>query len=186
MSARRIVLLGPPGCGKGTQAALLSGALAVPAISTGEMLRDAVARGSELGRQVEAILASGRLVDDETMAGVVAERLDREDARLGFLLDGYPRTLSQAETLAGILDGQGSKLDAVLLFEVPEGVLVARALARRRADDNEAVIRERLRVYRSQTAPLIGRYEDEGLLRAIDGNQSVEAVTAALTAALGG
>ncbi len=186
MTARRIVLLGPPGCGKGTQAVLLAGALGVPAISTGEMLRDAVARGSELGRQVAAILASGRLVDDETMAGVVADRLDREDARQGFLLDGYPRTQAQADTLTEILEGQGRKLDVVLLFQVPEEVLVARALARKRADDTEAVIRDRLQVYQNQTAPLVGRYENESLLRAIDGNQPVEAVTAALSASLDG
>ena len=174
----RIVLLGPPGAGKGTQAQVLCRHLGIPAISTGDMLREAVAEGSELGSKVQGIMAAGALVDDGTMAEVVRERLRKPDAGRGFLLDGYPRTLPQAETLAGILREAGRGLDAVLLVDVPEEELVRRTLLRGRADDQEEVIRERLRVYREKTAPLIGYYRERGLLREIDGNRPIEKVTA--------
>lgn len=181
----RVVMLGPPGSGKGTQAAFLSESLGVPAISTGDMLRQAVAAGSELGRKVEDIMASGALVDDDTMADVVRERLRQEDAVDGFLLDGYPRTLGQAETLEGILEDAGVQLDAVALIDVPEEELVRRALARKRADDKEDVIRERLRVYSEKTSPLIQHYRDLALLRPVNGHQSMEQVTSDLLSALG-
>ena len=181
----RVVLLGPPGAGKGTQAQVLCQRLGVPAISTGDMLREAVAEGSELGGKVQGIMAAGALVDDATMAEVVRERLAKPDARRGFLLDGYPRTLPQAETLAGILRGAGQELDAVLLVDVPEDELVRRALLRGRADDQEEVIRERLRVYREKTAPLIGYYRERGLLRELDGNRPVEEVTARMLEVFG-
>jgi adenylate kinase len=174
----RVVLLGPPGAGKGTQGILLSQHLRIPAISTGDMLREAVAEGSGLGNKVQGIMASGALVDDALMADVVRDRLAKADAGRGFLLDGYPRTLPQAETLAGILRDAFQDLDAVLLVDVPEDELVRRALLRGRADDQESVIRERLRVYREKTAPLIGYYRERGLLREIDGNRPVEDVTA--------
>jgi len=183
--ASRLVLLGPPGAGKGTQAEVLGRQLGIPAISTGEMLREAVAAGSELGRRVESIMTSGALVDDATMAEVVRERLAKADAARGFLLDGYPRTLPQAETLAGILGESGRGLDAVLLVDVPEEELVRRTLARGRADDKAGVIRERLRVYREKTAPLIGYYRERGLLREIDGNRPIGEVTARLLDACG-
>jgi adenylate kinase len=183
--AARVVLLGPPGAGKGTQAQVLGRHLGVPAISTGDMLRGAVTEGSELGRRVQGIMASGALVDDGTMAEVVRERLGRPDACRGFLLDGYPRTLPQAETLAGILRERGRELDAVLLVDVPEDELVRRALLRGRADDREEVIRERLRVYREKTAPLIGYYRERGLLREIDGNRPIEEVTARMLGLFG-
>jgi len=183
--ASRLVLLGPPGAGKGTQAQVLGRRLGIPAISTGDMLREAVAAGSELGRRVESIMSSGSLVDDGTMAEVVRERLARPDAVRGFLLDGYPRTLPQAETLAGILREAGRGLDAVLLVDVPEEELVRRTLARGRADDKEGVIRERLKVYREKTAPLIGYYRERGLLREIDGNRPIDEVTARLLDAFG-
>jgi adenylate kinase len=176
----RVVLLGPPGAGKGTQGILLSQHLGIPAISTGDMLREAVAEGSELGNKVQGIMASGALVDDALMADVVRDRLAKPDAGRGFLLDGYPRTLPQAETLAGILEDAGQGLEAVLLVDVPEDELVRRALLRGRADDQESVIRERLRVYREKTAPLIGYYRERGLLREIDGNRPVEDVTAGI------
>jgi len=181
----RMVLLGPPGAGKGTQAQLLAARLGVPAISTGDMLRAAVAAGSELGGRVESIMASGALVDDALMAEVVRERVAQADTDRGYLLDGYPRTLPQAETLAGILDDAGQALDAVLLVDVPEDELVRRALLRGRGDDKEEVIRERLRLYREKTEPLIGYYRERGLLREIDGNRPVEEVTSRMYAALG-
>lgn len=180
----RAVMLGAPGSGKGTQAEVLARALGVPAISTGEMLRQAVAEGSELGARVEGIMASGRLVDDSLMAEVVAERLGRSDAEPGFLLDGYPRTPPQAESLDGLLAERGVSLDAVLLLDVPEEELVRRALGRRRADDTDSVIRERLRVYREKTEPLVAHFERRGLLVRIDGNRPVEAVTQVALAAL--
>ncbi len=181
----RIVLLGPPGAGKGTQAQLLAHRLGVPAISTGDMLRAAVAAGSELGGRVDSVMASGALVDDGLMAEVVRERVAQPDTGRGYLLDGYPRTLPQAETLAGILADAGQELDGVLLVDVPEDELVRRALLRGRGDDKEEVIRERLRVYREKTEPLIGYYRERGLLREIDGNLSVEDVTSRMYAILG-
>jgi adenylate kinase len=182
--AFRVLLFGPPGSGKGTQAVLLAERLGVPAISTGEMLRQAVAGGTELGRKVDGILASGALVDDATMADVVTARLQHEDARRGFLLDGYPRTLGQADTLAGILEQQGETLDAAVLLEVPDEELVRRMMGRKRADDREDVVRERLRQYQDKTSPLIGHYDRLGLLRRVDGNRSVEEVAESIVAAL--
>ena len=181
----RIVMLGAPGCGKGTQAERLQASLGVPAISTGDMLRQAVAAGSELGRRVEGVMASGALVDDDLMADVVRDRLSQEDARGGFLLDGYPRTASQAATLGDILDG--GKLDHVVTIDVPDEVLIERIVLRGRgADDREEVVRERLQVYAAQTAPLIAHYEELGLLRRVQGNFPIEQVTAAIEAALAG
>jgi len=178
------VLLGPPGSGKGTQAERLSEALGVPAISTGEMLRQAVEEGTELGGRVAGVMASGALVDDDLMAEVVEGRLGRPDASSGFLLDGYPRTLAQAGTLDRLLEARSGRLDAVVLFEVPEDVLIRRALARKRADDLEEVIRERLRVYREATEPLVEHYGERDLLIRVDGDQAIEAVTGATLAAL--
>lgn len=180
----KIVFLGAPGSGKGTQAQILAAELGVPTISTGDMLRGAVAAGSELGLRVSGIMASGALVDDDTMADVVRDRLAQADALRGFILDGYPRTLPQAETLRGILEDQSDALSAVVLIDVDDERLVERALLRGRADDKSEVIRERLRVYREQTMPLIGYYQRLGLLREIDGNSTVEAVTAALLQAI--
>lgn len=182
----KIVLFGPPGAGKGTQAALLASQLGVPAISTGDMLREAKASGSELGRKVQGIMDAGGLVDDATMADVIRVRLAQEDARPGFLLDGYPRTIPQAETLERILAEAGQELDAVLSIEVPEEELVRRAVLRNRgADDREEVVRERLRVYREKTEPLIGYYRERGLLYPVDGNLPVEKVTSQMLIALG-
>ena len=184
VAARRIVFLGPPGSGKGTQAAILAQAVGIPAISTGEMLRAAVTEGSELGSRVEAIMNAGQLVDDETMADVVRDRLGKKDAADGFLLDGYPRTAPQAETLSEILNDREEVLDAVVLIDAPEDILVERALARKREDDKEEVIRQRLAVYREQTEPLIGYYKQLGLLQAVDGDTSIDGVTGRLFEAL--
>jgi len=180
-----VVLLGPPNSGKGTQAKVLGELLGVPAISTGEMLRAAVDEGNELGGRVGGIMKAGELVDDATMAEVVRERLAKPDARAGFILDGYPRTLPQAETLAGILAESGREVAAAVLVQVPEETLVRRALGRGRADDREEVLRERLRVYREKTAPLIGYYRRLGLLREVEGDLPIGEVTSRIVAALG-
>jgi adenylate kinase len=184
-AAKRLVLLGAPGSGKGTQASLLAENLGIPAISTGEMLRQAVAAGSPLGKTVETVMASGTLVDDETMAAVVEQRLASADASEGFILDGYPRTLGQADTLAAILERRGWELDSVIHIQVPEAELVKRTLARKRADDKEEVIRQRLEVYLQQTQPLIDHYRRASLLRAVDGHQTIENVSKSIVEALG-
>ncbi len=185
-SKKRIVFLGPPNSGKGTQAVRLAEKLDIPAISTGEMLRAAVDSGSSLGARVKDILASGQLVDDDLMAEVVRDRLTRDDASEGFLLDGYPRTLPQAETLGEILDERGDRLDDVVLIVAPTEVLVGRALSRGRVDDQEDVVRERLEVYAKQTAPLVEVYESQGLLRRVDGDQTIEEVERQVLAAVEG
>lgn len=184
-SGLRVVMLGAPGCGKGTQADLLAEVLRVPAISTGAMLREAVEKGTKLGERVKAIMAAGALVDDALMAEVVAQRLGLEDAVRGFLLDGYPRTDGQAETLDRLLADRGKVLDAAIYLEVPEAVLVRRALGRQREDDREDVVRERLRVYREKTEPLVARFERRGLLRRIDGDRPMSEVTTSILRALG-
>ncbi len=179
---RRLLLLGPPGAGKGTQATLLAGALGVPHVSTGDMLRAAVAAGSDLGRQVEAVMASGELVSDELMIQVVEDRLAQGDAVCGYLLDGFPRTLAQAEALGSDV------LDAVVLIDVDDDEIVARLLHRAteegRADDTEDVIRRRLEVYREQTEPLVGHYRDRAMLRTVDGVGGVDEILARIVVAL--
>lgn len=182
---QRLVLLGPPGSGKGTQAELLERELGVPAISTGEMVRAAMADGSELGRRVESIVNSGSLVDDETMGELVQRRLAEDDAREGFVLDGYPRTLPQVDTLSTILAESGRELDRVVMIEVPEEELVRRMVARGRDDDDHEVIRHRLAVYRESTAPVAERYRDEGLLAVVDGFHSIDEVHRSILEAIG-
>ena len=157
---RRILFLGPPGAGKGTQAKLLATALGVPHVSTGQMLRDAVAGGTELGSRAESIMAVGDLVPNELVIALVSERLSRPDAACGYLLDGFPRNVLQAEELFAALGGEA--IETVLLLDVPESELVDRLLKRAaaegRADDNEATIRRRLEVYREETEPLVSYY----------------------------
>lgn len=181
----RIVLLGAPGSGKGTQAALLVELLKLPHISTGELLRSAVASGTELGRQAKVVMDRGELVSDDIMLGLIEERLSQDDTRGGFILDGYPRTLAQADQLAEIVVGMEAELDGVLYLKVPEAVLVERILGRQRADDKEDVIRQRLLVYRRQTQPLVEYYEQRGQLLPIDGDRLIEEITVALLEALG-
>ncbi|GLW51317.1 adenylate kinase [Streptomyces sp. NBRC 14336] len=156
----RIILIGPPGAGKGTQAVALSERLGVPHISTGDLFRDHVARRTPLGQEARRYLDTGELVPDHITAGMVRERLAQPDARDGYLLDGFPRTVPQARELAAVLAATGTALDAVLELSVPEEVVVARLLGRGRADDTEEVIRNRQRVYEKQTAPLLAHYAD--------------------------
>lgn len=184
----RIVLLGPPGAGKGTQAARLAEALGVPAISTGDIFRANIAQGTELGRTAQAYTDRGELVPDEVTNGMVAARLDEADARDGFLLDGYPRNVAQVGELDAILEARGVVLDAAVEITADEAVVVERLLHRAtvegRADDTEDVIRHRLRVYDEQTAPIARIYADRGLLRQVDGIGEVAEVTDRLLAAV--
>ncbi len=185
----RIILMGPPGVGKGTQAARLAVALGVPAVSTGDLFREHVRTQSELGRSVSALLAAGRYVPDEVTNTMVAERLSEADARQGFILDGYPRTLAQVGALDALLaaDGAGT-LDAVLLLQAEVDEIVARLVLRAeqqgRADDTPEVVRHRIEVYESETAPLAGAYAERGLLTRVDGTGTLDEVTARLHAAL--
>lgn len=181
----RIVFMGPAGAGKGTQAARLAQAVAVPHISTGDMLRAAAASGSEFGRRVKAIFDAGQLVSDEVMEGVVAERVTAQDCARGFLLDGYPRTLPQAFFLGGVLAGTSRRIDHVVLIDVPRDELLRRMLARGRSDDTQAAIELRLNEYEQKTRPLTDFYESRGLLRRIDGVGTMDEVYARLAAAVG-
>jgi adenylate kinase len=180
----RLVLLGPPGSGKGTQAERLAKRLAVPTVSAGDMVRAAIESGSDLGRQIEQVVALGTLVKDDVMEGLVRSRLAEPDTGDGFLLDGYPRTLPQANTLASILMEEGKQLDAALMINVPEDELLRRLLARQRADDREEIIRRRLEIYHRQTEPLVEHYRNLGLLREIDGQQSIVEVEATIAGVL--
>lgn len=154
----RLVLLGPPGAGKGTQAALLSERLAVPHISTGDLFRANIGEGTPLGIEAKQYIDAGKLVPTDVTARMVKSRLAESDAAEGFLLDGFPRTVEQAEILKSLLEENSQQLDGVLNFKVSEDVVVERMLARGRADDNEETIRTRLAVYRDETSPLIEHY----------------------------
>jgi adenylate kinase len=190
----RVVLLGPPGAGKGTQAQIIAGKLGAPAISTGDIFRANVSGHTELGRQAKTYMDAGDLVPDEITVAMVKDRLAEPDAKAAFLLDGFPRTISQAEQLRDSLIEIGGHLDRVLELVVDEDELVRRLSGRRmlvdgkmvqRDDDKPETVRHRLEVYREQTAPLSGFYEKEGLLSRIDAIGEVEEVTARAMAALG-
>ena len=184
----RILLLGPPGSGKGTQGKLLSERLGVPAISTGDILRQAVRDGSALGQKAQAIMARGELVPDDLIVNLIRERIAREDSVAGFILDGFPRTVPQAEALEAMLSGNGDGLSAVLNFSVPEPELVERMLQRAKAegreDDRPETIRERLRVYREKTEPLIGYYRKKDLVADVAGVGTIPEITARVDNAL--
>ncbi len=216
----RIVLLGAPGSGKGTQSQRLVARFGIPQISTGDLLRAAVSRGTELGLKAKAAMEGGRLVDDALVLSMIRERLACEDTRGGFILDGFPRNLAQAQALAQMLADLRQPLDAVLQLEVDYGELARRISGRRtcadcgrvfnvltapapgagelcpktgaphrlvqRPDDNEATVAERLRVYDEQTRPLIDFYRSQGLLRVIDAQGGVDAVTERLVRSLTG
>jgi adenylate kinase len=173
----RILILGPQGSGKGTQAAQIATAYGVPHVATGDILRAAVSNGSELGHKVKPILDRGDLVPDDMMVGLIRERLERED---GFVLDGFPRTVPQAEALDAMLEEIEKPLDVVLLLEVSDDVAVERLLQRgaveHRADDEPEAIRNRLRLYHELTEPVVERYRAKGRLVPVNGEQSVEDV----------
>jgi adenylate kinase len=177
----RILLIGPPGSGKGTQAHRLSGELHIPEISTGDMFRSHLANGSPLGREIREFLDAGNLVPDKLTTAMLRERLQERDARNGFLLDGYPRTVSQMDDLDGILDAAGTSLDAVVEITAHDDEIVRRLLLRSdaegRSDDTEDVIRHRLELYRQETEPVIERYGRRALLVSVDGTADVDAVT---------
>jgi len=172
----RIVFIGPPGAGKGTQAQRLTAAYDIAHLSTGDMLRAAREAGSEIGRQADRYMSAGQLVPDEIILGIIRQRLEQDDCRNGYLLDGFPRTLPQAEALDRMLDQQGTPLDVVLELRVPEEELFRRLAGRGRADDNPEVIRQRLVAYREQTTPLLDYYGKRGLLKSIDGLGTVDEV----------
>jgi adenylate kinase len=190
----RIVLLGPPGAGKGTQAQIIAGELGVPAISTGDIFRANVSGQTDLGLKAKVYMDAGDLVPDEITVAMVKDRLAEPDSKAGYLLDGFPRTIAQGEQLRGSLEQLGQRLDRVVELVVEEEELVRRLSGRRmlvggewvqRDDDKPETVRRRLEVYREQTAPLSGFYEREGLLSRIDAIGTIEEVTARVMTALG-
>lgn len=205
----RAILVGPPGCGKGTQAAALTEEWGVPQISTGDMLRAAVAEGSELGKAAHGYMVRGALVPDEVVIGLIAERIRRPDSKNGFLLDGFPRTVAQADELGEMLDSVGVKLDAVVQIDVPRELLVERAVNRRldkktgriyhltydpppadaelvhRPDDQAETVEKRLMAYEGMTADLIPYYAEKGVLRTVDGVGTPAEVTRRILDAVG-
>jgi adenylate kinase len=184
----RLIILGPPGAGKGTQATRISASREIPAISTGDIFRANIQQETELGLQVKEILASGAYVPDEVTNAIVRDRLAQPDAERGFLLDGYPRTPGQVESLDAMLADQGRRLDLALELVADTDEVVQRLLQRAReqgrADDTEDVIRRRLQVYAEETAPLTAIYRERGLLHQVDGMGSVEEVSTRISAAL--
>lgn len=203
----RLVMLGPPGAGKGTQAEKFARSRGVPRISTGDILREAVHAGTEMGRAAREVMDAGRLVGDDIMIGIVRERLSRPDTRAGFVLEGFPRTVAQARALDTLIDDVAPLV--VVDIEVPEDVLVRRLQIRRicstcgwtappgttvcakcggslvqRTDDNEAVVRERLAVYLRSTQPIVDFYQSRNTFRSVDGDQTEESVAADLSAAV--
>ncbi len=206
----RIILIGPPGAGKGTQAQNLVTTFGIPHISSGDMLREAVRSGTELGKKADAVMKLGQLVPDEVVIGMVLERIARADCTRGFLLDGFPRTRPQAEALDVALANAGVRLDAVVLIEVADGLILDRITGRRsdpetgaiyhlkfnpppaelagrlvhRADDTETACTARLTKYHAETAPIVPFYESKGLLKRVDGVGAPDEVTARILAAL--
>ena len=187
----KLIFLGPPGAGKGTQAARIETAYEIPQLSTGDMLRAAVAAGTETGRQAKDIMARGDLVPDDLVVGIISERIQAADCANGFILDGFPRNVSQARALDGVLVEKGVNLDAVIELAVDPQILIARILKRAqesadgpRDDDTEEALQHRLRVYEEQTAPVADFYAEKGILRTLDGMQEIDEVTQQIRSAL--
>jgi len=187
----KLIFLGPPGAGKGTQAERIQSAHGLIQLSTGEMLRAAVAAGTEVGKKAQELMAQGDLVPDDVVVGIIAERTEQQDCSNGYILDGFPRKVAQAEALDGMLRARGTKLDAVVELGVEDTVLLARIEGRAseadgeaRADDNADALKKRLAVYHEQTAPLIGYYKNVGILTTVDGMKDMDEVTVEIEAAL--
>ncbi|GAB4145242.1 MAG: adenylate kinase [Sphingomonadales bacterium] len=212
----KVILLGPPGAGKGTQAKRLEQRHGLVQLSTGDMLRSAVAAGSPVGKKAKAAMDAGELVSDDIVVGIIADRIEEPDCAKGFVLDGFPRSIAQARALDDMLAAKNTKIDLVIEIEVDEDILVDRVTGRftcakcgagyhqrhnrpkqdgvcdicgsteftRRADDNEATVRDRLRVYREHTAPLVSYYRGQDVLVGVDGMAEIDAVTAAIDAAI--
>lgn len=188
--SKNIILFGPPGAGKGTQADILTGEYKIPKLSTGDMLREAVANQTELGRKAEKIMKEGGLVSDDIIVGMISERISRDDCAEGFLLDGFPRTVAQAEALEKMLDEKGRKVNFVIEIAVPDEELKARSEKRKqqaldagqepRADDNPEIFTKRLATYWEQTAPVLPFYKERNLHSHIDGTQAIDSVTKAI------
>jgi adenylate kinase len=176
----RLIFLGPPGAGKGTQAQVLASLLQIPHISTGDLLRAAVAQGTVLGTKAQSYMDQGELVPDELIIEMIRERILQPDANNGWILDGFPRNVPQAVFLDKLLKEINNTYDSAINLEVPDEVLITRLLARGRKDDNEEVIRRRLEVYREQTEPLIDFYRDRQQLISVDGNMPMDEVTTEL------
>jgi adenylate kinase len=185
----RVIFLGPPGSGKGTQAKLLSERLGVPAISTGEILREAVRLGTPLGLKAKAVMEAGELVSDDLMVALIQDRLSQADASRGFILDGFPRTVAQAAALEEFLAGNGRPLSSVVNLSVPDAVVVDRLHGRAkdegRSDDRPETILERLRVYQQKTEPLVGFYRGRRLLTNVDGMGDVAEIADRIDQAVG-
>ncbi|PLX36894.1 MAG: adenylate kinase [Hyphomicrobiales bacterium] len=185
-----IILLGPPGSGKGTQAVRLVEKFGIIQLSTGEMLRKAGAEGTQIGLRAKEVMDRGELVPDSIVVGIVADRIAEPDCANGFILDGFPRTINQAESFDHLLEDRGLKLDAVVLLDVADEILLSRIEKRAketggaRADDNAETLKKRLDVYHAQTQPLIGFYREKGVLRTIDGSQDPATVATEVAAIL--
>jgi adenylate kinase len=188
----KLILLGPPGAGKGTQALRLQETYGLVQLSTGDMLRAAVKQGTEIGKKAEVLMKRGDLVPDEIVVGIISDRIDQPDARNGYILDGFPRNVAQAEALDKMLAGKGTRLDAVVELGVDDAILLGRIETRAaqteggpRADDNAEALAKRLKVYHEQTAPLVAYYRQRGTLKTVDGMKDIDEVTRQIEAVLG-